>query len=137
LLTYSPRKESFFKSSRIHPRDLIAVSNGVQSLEEAVANALNFQNLERICEAFRMLDMKLDLAAALRRPFRRRNKSLYDSLAAIIDRRHEFIHRNQLDIDYLTKSLEQDIEDLKTAMERVYKTITIIYSWDFIKTWAG
>jgi hypothetical protein len=137
LLKSSNRKESFFKAARPHPLDLIAVSQNQLSIEEAIANSLNFQNLDRICESFRTLEPKLSLAVSLRRPYRRRNRSLFDALSSVVEKRHEFVHRNVVAIDYRAENVQLDLEDIQAGIKRVYKAITDFYGWEFILTWAG
>lgn len=135
LLRYSERRGAFFKSARIHPEDLLAVSNQQQSIEEAIAKGLNFQNLDRTFEIFRTLDPKLDLAGYLRRPYRRRKQSLYDSLTSMIQRRHDFVHRNLVDTSYKTEEVRYDLANIKVGLARIYKGITKHYGWKYVVTW--
>ncbi len=130
LLRYSSRKDIFFKGSRLLSTNLARVSDGVITIEEAVAESLPFQNIVSICDHFKALDPDLDLAGVLRRPYRRRRQSLFDSLNAMLEKRHALIHRNIIDTKYTDDVVERDIDNLKVSAERCVKRMNSHYRWN-------
>jgi hypothetical protein len=94
LLRYSDRKRAVFKGARVASSNLARVSDGVLTIEEAVAESLPFQKISMICEHFKALDPHLDIAGCLKRPYRRRRESLLHSLDGMVERRHSLIHQN-------------------------------------------
>jgi hypothetical protein len=130
LLRYSSRKDIFFKGARLVSANLSRVSDGAISIEEAIAESLPFQNIVSICEHFKTLDPKLDLAGVLRRPYRRRRESLFDSLSVMLEKRHALIHRNIIDTKYTDDVVERDVDNLKASTERCVRRMNIHYGWN-------
>ncbi len=128
LLTYSPKRLQVLRSLRLTGDHLAAIASG-NSIEVAVARALSFQNLSNASSHFKLVDDKLDIAAALRKPYRRRRRSLYETIQELIDRRHRFIHSNTVDSSYSTERLERDLNDLEAGVARVYKSVAQHYNW--------
>ena len=135
LLRYSPRKAAFFKNIRLQGDQLAAISDGRLSLEAQVAEILPFQNISAICRHFDVLDPKLDLVGALRKPYRRRRLSLFDLIESTVATRHIFIHGATMDTSLTDLKIQSLVYDLDVAMTRVYKRITQHYGWPFDKTW--
>ena len=129
LLKYSDKKLSVLKNSRILPEDLLSISNNEMSVETAITKTMSFQNINKINSYFRDLDTRLDISGTLKRPYRRRRKSLYDTLNEIFERRHLLIHRNIVTANYTTDEVIKDIENVRVAIKRVYKKIIDTYSW--------
>jgi hypothetical protein len=137
LLTYSPNKLAILKNSRIRPEDLIAIANGTASVERAISDQFSFQNLEQIASHFRSIDPRLDLAGILRKPYRRRRRSLYESFAALIKHRHDIIHRSDTLTDFTDDRAITALEDLEAGITRVYRMIVRTFDWHFIKDWGS
>jgi hypothetical protein len=135
LLRYSARKEAFLKNVRLQGDQLVAVSDCKATVEEQVAETLPFQRLPAICRHFTVLDPKLDIAGALRKPYRRRTQSLFDSIDSLVLSRHEFIHRAILDLTMTDERIDNLIHDLEAAITRVYRRITEHHDWVFDKGW--
>src|ERR1700726_1135761 len=76
LLRYSEKKQSIFKNARLSGEQLTNISNGVLTVEGAVAEMMPFQRLSVVARHFKELDPKIDIAGALKRPFRRRKQTL-------------------------------------------------------------
>jgi hypothetical protein len=135
LLRYSIRKDAFLKSIRLQGEQLAAISSGDSTVEEQISETLSFQRLSALSRHFETLDAKLDLAGALRRPYRRRSQSLFDALEALVLCRHEFIHRATVDTSMTDERIMNIIYDLDEAITRVYRRITDHYNWIFERSW--
>lgn len=97
---------------------------------QVFASTLSFQNIKKICANFHNLDKGLDIGIALKRPYHKRKKNLYDQVNEILERRHGLIHHLELDGDYSTENLQKDIEDITVAIKRVYKYLCEYYNWE-------
>lgn len=137
ILKYSDKKLSFLKNSRFRPEDLMSVSSGTTSIENAVSNQLSFQNLEQITNHFKSLDKRLDVAATLKKSYRRRTHSLYDSLESLIQRRHDIIHRGTIAINFTDQDAFKALEDLEEAVTRVYRMLGTAFGWKFRQDWSS
>ena len=56
LLKYSDKKDRIFKNSKIHPDDMLDISNGEATIEKAIAYSKPFQNIHRIHSNFKEID---------------------------------------------------------------------------------
>ncbi|HEX5036151.1 MAG TPA: hypothetical protein VFX30_03235 [bacterium] len=134
LLKCSEKKERIFKSVKISAEKLALASTGSISLEEAFAESLSFQNVLSICKNFSELDPKIKIDAVLRKPYRRRKISLFDSLEEMIKLRHRIIHSADFAIltDEYIKGLSHNLE---VAVVKCYQHLTEIYGWRYEKWW--
>ncbi|MDO8531675.1 MAG: hypothetical protein Q7T26_05850 [Dehalococcoidia bacterium] len=135
LLRYSARKDAVLKSIHLQGEQLLAVSNGQSTVEEQISETLSFQRLSAVCRHFEALDTKLDIAGALRKPYHRRSRSLFESLESLVLSRHEFIHRAALDPTMTDERIDGLFCDLDAAITRVYRRITEHYNWFFAREW--
>jgi hypothetical protein len=135
LLRYSERKEAFLKSVRLQGEQLLAISDGKATVEEQISETLSFQRLSSVCRHFEALDKKLDIAGALRKPYRRRSQSLFESVESLVLSRHDVIHRATLDQTMTDERIDGLIYDLDEAITRVYRRITEHYDWFFDRGW--
>lgn len=129
LLKYSENKEKIIKNVKLSPFDLIDISNGNKSLEEALARTLSFQNIEKINSNFMAIDKKYDLGRVLKKPYKNRKESLYEQINRLFECRHAMIHKTEINIDYGTESLKKDITDIKVAFKRAYEFICEQNGW--------
>jgi len=136
LIRYSKKKELFLKNSRLSSNLLVRISNGDLSVEEAVAETLPFQGISAISQHFMTLDPKIDIAGALRKPYRRRKKKLFEEIDELVEKRHAFIHWGEMDTQFLDKSLKKSMKDLEDSIIRSYKLITSHYGWEFDQGWS-
>jgi hypothetical protein len=136
LLKYSPKREVFLKGLRLQGEQLSAIAVGGSSVEEQVAESLPFQNISAVCRHFSSLDPSLDLAGTLRKPYRRRKLSLFDSIEALVVGRHDFIHRALIDITLTDDRVNEILYDVEAAITRVYRRITDHYGWFYDKSWG-
>jgi|CXWL01.1.fsa_nt_gi hypothetical protein len=136
LLRYSARKEAFLKGVRLQGEQLLAISDGNATVEEQISETLSFQRLSAVCRHFETIDIKLDIAGTLRKPYRRRSRSLLESLESLVLSRHDFIHRATLDPTMTDVRIDGLIYDLEEAITRVYRRITEHYDWFFDRGWS-
>jgi hypothetical protein len=135
ITRYSTHKEAILKNYRLQGSQLLAVANGLRSIEEQIAETLSFQRLSSVCANFKQIDAKLDIYGALRKPYRRRTVSLFESIERMVKSRHDVIHRAILDETLTDERIHELIYDLEAAMERVYRCVTDHYGWFFEKSW--
>lgn len=131
LLRYSKSRSQLFRNIRLPADALERVATDSSSLEEEVANTLSFQNVHRFCHNFHMLDKRLDIAGALRKPYRRRKVSLFDTTVRLIEIRHKLIHGGQFDSRFTDAQIRSMALDLEEVVDRIYRTITQRYGWEY------
>jgi len=125
LLRYSNKKEVILRSSgRLTAEHLAAVSDGRRSVEEALVETLAFQRVSAACRHFSALDPKLDFGGVLRKPYRRRKQSLFDSLEQMTEIRHEVIHRARLSELVTDDFVAGLLHNLQVAVVRCYRHLT-------------
>jgi len=128
LLKYSHNRESIVKDSRISGDDLILISNGQTTIEEALARTRSFQNMKRIIQSFREIDRRIDIGAVLRKPYRT-NASIYDTFERVISHRHMMIHRAEIITNYTPTKLLHDIDPVCQGIRRFYLSLVDLYGW--------
>jgi len=131
LLTYAERKPTILKSVRLSGEQLTQISAGVLTVEKAAAELLSFQRLAAVGRHFAEIDQKLDILAALKRPYRRRKVNLLDRLEGVVASRQDLIHGMHIDINLDREKLKGLIHDLTVGISRVYEHITRHYGWPF------
>lgn len=137
LLRYSNKKDSFLKSGRLSSDHLEQISDEKLSIEEAIAENLPFQRISAICKNFKAIDKRIDLASALRKPYRGRKVSLYETIERLVNLRHSFIHRGQIDPSLSDKVIAYYLNDLQVSIIRCYKHLTKVNKWPFEQWWAA
>ena len=129
LLRYSEKKQAILKGVRLSGEQLVSISNKTLSVEEAVAETLPFQRLSAVARHFKELDPKLDLIGALKKPYRGRKKSLFESLDALTTQRHALVHGMEIDITLRGKRLDSLVANVAASAGRSYRHITEHYGW--------
>lgn len=124
LLKYSENKENVLKNQRIRDEDIIDITNGKISVEEAFALSKNFQNLRRICDSFNELDKNIKLEK-----FLKENK-FYDKLNVVINTRHKLIHRNIYNFSKNKQQARKDLLLIKKCFLAFNLHLCSIYHWD-------
>lgn len=128
-LKYSNQRESALKKARLSHTQLEQIGLGTQSIERAVAESFSFQRPSLIADNFRLLDPKLDVGGAMRKPYKRRKTSLYDSIEAVIDGRNAFVHAGEMDVALYDKQLKAMLADIVVAVDRAYECIAKHYKF--------
>ncbi len=128
-LKYSTQRESAFKRARLRHEDLESVASGTQLIERAVAESFSFQRPSTINDNFRMLDPKLDIGGAMRKPYRQRKVNLFDSIEQLVEDRNEFVHTGRMNLRFFDVRLKVAFFDMEVAVNRVYDCIGAHYQF--------
>jgi hypothetical protein len=128
-LRYSKQREAALKRAKLSHADLEKLAVGSVQVECSVAEFFSFQRPSSIAETFRLLDPKLDLAAPLRKPYRRRRVPLYDSIEGLVEDRNALVHRGDINLELFDKHLETAMSDLTEAANRAYNHIANHYGF--------
>jgi len=124
-LKYSKQRESALKRARLSHSNLEQVALGTHS----IAEGFSFQRPTSIAENFRLLDPKLDIGEALRKPYRRRKKSLFDSIEELVEDRHVFVHTGRTNIKFFDSQLQTALSDIEVAVNRSYEYVAAHYGF--------
>lgn len=120
---YATKRETVLKKARLSHSQLEHIVGERGSTEDQIAQCFSFQRPSSISENFRLLDSNLDIAAALRKPYKGRKVNLYDSIESIVERRNAFVHAGDIDITLYDKALETTLSDIVEAVNRSYAAI--------------
>lgn len=129
LLKYSDKKEKLL-NMKFSPYDMVEISEGKETVEEAYAKTMSFQNIKKVTLNFKELNSNLDISKPLKEPYHKRKENLYEQIDKIFEHRHGMIHGMKIDRNYSMQNLEKDIKDVKVALKRVYIYICKQYSWE-------
>lgn len=136
LLKYSENKESILKGGKIFPDKLVQISNGHLTVEEGFAESISFARISNVCSHFKSINKKIDFAAVLKKPYRRRKKNLFDTLEEMTELRNTIIHDASSPVILEENYIKDSINILHDSIERCYKELTNISGWQFDKTWG-
>ncbi len=128
-LKYSNQRERALKKVRLSHTQLEQIALGTQPIERAVAESFSFQRPSLIAENFRLLDPKLNVGGAMRKPYKRRKTSLYDSIEDLIEGRNAFVHAGKIDMALYDKQLKTTLADIGVAVDRAYECIAKHYKF--------
>jgi hypothetical protein len=120
LLKYSGHRESSLKKAKLSHAQLEEIAAGKQGVEQALAESLSFQRPSKVSDNFKMVNPKLDIAGSLRKPYRRRKTSLYESIERCVKIRNEFVHTGYMDTTMSDKIIQKFIKDFEVAVDRSY-----------------
>jgi hypothetical protein len=128
-LKYGNKRETVLKKARLSHSQLEQIAANKQPIEQAIAECFSFQYPSVIGENFRMLDSNLDLATALRRPYRGRRVTLYDSIEKLVKARNAFVHTGTMDMTLYDAQLNRTFADLVEAVDRAYQAIGLHFGF--------
>jgi hypothetical protein len=123
VLRHSAQREAALKRAKLTPDQLENIATGTQTVETAVADALYFQRPSDIGDHFKLLDPKLDVAGALRKPYRKRRISLFDSIERVVEDRHQFVHTGRMNAKLFDREILAVMSDIEVAVDRAYEYI--------------
>ncbi|MDQ2086873.1 HEPN domain-containing protein [Herbivorax sp. ANBcel31] len=129
LLKCCENKKRIFKSVKITPLQLENISDEDLTIEEAIGDNLSFQRPKVVAENFKLIDENIDIAGILRKPYRKRKRSLYDSIDSIIDLRNHMVHSGLTDGSLTDARLKVIINDFEVAVDRIYDRFGNCYSF--------
>ncbi|ODU80992.1 hypothetical protein [Novosphingobium sp. SCN 63-17] len=123
VLKYADRREQVLKKARLNHTQLEQIAINKKPVEQTISECFSFQRPSIIAENFRILDAKLDLAAALRKPYKRRKVTLFDQIEGLVEGRNAFVHAGDMDLSLYDKELERVLTDIVEAVDRCYQAI--------------
>ncbi|HZR73733.1 hypothetical protein [Bradyrhizobium sp.] len=134
-LKYSKQRAAVLKKARLSHNQLEQIAVKEQPVERTVAECFSFQRPSSIAENFRLLDSKLDIAGAMRKPHKRRKLSLYDSIEALVDGRNAFVHVGEMNMQLYDKQLGTSLDDIVEAIDRSYAAVGSHYGFSPIHSY--
>jgi hypothetical protein len=129
VLKYSNQREGALKKARLSHSQLEQIAVKEQPVERTIAECFSFQRPSSIAESFKVLDSKLDIGGAMRKPYKRRKVSLYNSIEALVEARNAFVHAGQMNMEMYDEKLQTVLADIVEAVDRAYAAIGEHYSF--------
>lgn len=123
LLRYSKSRKKVLKRARLSDNQIESIIEEKLDIELAIADSLSFQRATKASENFKLLDSKIDIAGALRKPYKRRKVPLYESIEACIELRNEFVHTGKMDTTLTDERIKRITKDFEVAIDRVYDLV--------------
>lgn len=121
-LRYADKREVVLKKARLSHTQLEQIAAEKQ-IERAIAECFSFQRPSMIGEHFKLIDSKLDLASAMRKPYRKRKVTLFDSIETLVENRNAFVHAGEMDMTLFDKRIKATLSDVVVAADRAYDAI--------------
>jgi hypothetical protein len=59
----------------------------------------------------------------MRKPYKRRKISLFESLESLVEGRNAFVHEGQMNMDLYDKQIKITLDDIVVAVDRAYESI--------------
>ena len=113
--------------------DLADLTAAGIAVEEVLARRLSFQRPSVAARNFHSIDRSLDIAGALKRPYRRRKEALFDTIDGYVDLRNEIAHTGRCGI-YLTDARTDAIaDDFIAAVDCVYGEFASHYGFEALR----
>ncbi|MGD0591640.1 MAG: hypothetical protein ABSA44_12725 [Bacteroidota bacterium] len=129
LFQYSDKRKIFLKKAHLTDEDLINISMGNQTVENAVAYHLSFQDIGKICDNFNQLDRKINFRRILENKSKRQGYSLFNAFENIVEHRHRLVHRSRLDPYYYDRCVQRDLKITGKIISSVYNLFLKTYGW--------
>ncbi|GJM00567.1 MAG: hypothetical protein DHS20C07_22460 [Methyloligella sp.] len=119
-IKYVDNRDSVLKKIRLNNAQLKQIAEKQKPIEQIISECFSFQRPSLITQNFKMLDNNIDIAAALRKPYRSRKLTLYDSIEALVEGRNDFVHTGKMDLTLYDRELERHLVDIVEAIDRAY-----------------
>jgi len=132
-LKYSNQREGALKKARLSHNQLEQIAVKKQPIERTIAECFSFQRPSSIAENFKLLDSKLDVGGVMRKPYRRRKLSLFNSIEALVEGRNAFVHAGQINMELYDEELQTILADIVEAVDRAYTAIGRHYGFSLIR----
>jgi len=113
--------------------DLESIMAGRATVEETLARTRSFQRPTIVARNFCEIDQSLDIAGALKRPYHRRKKSLFESIDSYVDLRNDIAHTGRCDICLTDSATDSIAEDFVAAVDRVYEEFAAHYGFTALR----
>jgi hypothetical protein len=129
-LRFSQQREAALKRAKLSHADLEKIAVGSRQIERSIAETFSFQRPTVITENFRLLDQKLDIGGAIKKPYRGRKTTLFQTIEELIEGRNELVHTGQLNLKLFDKQLKAALSDFTEAVNRSYEHIAKHYAFE-------
>lgn len=129
FLRYTNCNPKVYKILRVRPEDIIDVLKHGQRLENQLANSLSFQRPSIIDANFKAINEKIDIAGCLRKPYKRRKRTLYDYIDDIVDERNLLVHTATTNRIITDNELKTMLTDFEAAADRIYALFGTLYGF--------
>lgn len=129
LLQYADCKIKAYKLMRVRAEDFVNVLKLGKRLENQLADSLSFQRPDVIDANFRAINEKLDIAGSLRKPYKRRKKTLFDYIDDIVEERNLLVHTAKNNMLITDKELAKMITDFEAAADKIYALFGDVYGF--------
>jgi hypothetical protein len=114
------------KKANLGQSQLEQIAVEEQPVERIISECFSFQRLSSIGQNFKLLDLKLDIGANMRKPYKRRKISLFNSIESLVDGRNTLVHTGQMNVDLYDKRLQTLFTDILEAVDRSYTVLVNI-----------
>jgi hypothetical protein len=132
VLRYADKRDVVLKKARLSHAQLEQIAAEKQ-IERPIFECFSFQRPSMIGENFKLIDPKLNLASAMRKPFRRRKFSLCDSIESLVEARNAFVHAGDMDMSLFDRRLQAILADIVMAVDRSYDSIGVHFKFKPIR----
>jgi hypothetical protein len=122
-LRYSAHKERALKKAKLSYSHLEKLVIGATQIDRALVESFPLQRPSSIAEAFKLLDPGLDIAGPLRKPYRGRKETLFDSIESLVEDRNLLVHTGEINVKLFDSHLQRVLSDLTEAVDRSYNHI--------------
>lgn len=130
LLSYSSKKEDILRKMQLRGSEIVSISMGEMTVEEAIAKSHSFQDMKRISEIYKNLNPKIDIYGILNKPYRRRKETTYKTFERLIQQRHDLIHKAKVNSRYNLQLALKDVRTVHLGIERIYRTLIGLFNWN-------
>lgn len=129
LFTCSNNKEKVLKEVRLTYIQMEQILAKNQSIERAITDSLYFQRPSIIVKNFKLIDNKLDVGTALKKPYKNRKKKLLEVIEEHVLYRHRFVHSGEMNTALFDKQIKILLEDFSVAARRIYEYLGEYYGF--------
>jgi hypothetical protein len=129
VLTYSRFREGVLKRARLSHAQLEQIAMRTQPFEKTIAECFYFQRPSMISENFKLIDQNLDIGGALKKPYKRRKVTHFDSIEEIVESRNAFVHTGEMNLGLYDKQINSTFQDFVEAVDRAYDAIGKHYAF--------
>jgi len=132
LLKYCDHRDAVLKKSNLNKYQLDCLAMRKKSFEEAISDSFSFQRPQVVSANFKILNSKLDIEGALKKPYRRRKESLFDTIEKCVEERNRFVHSGEINLSLSDKKLNKIISDFEVCIQRSYEEFSRCYDFNLL-----
>lgn len=135
IITSINNRETVLKKANISRDNLERIATGEMPIHQAISECFSFQRPSLIGRNFQLVDRNLDIASALRAPYRNRRTSLYDTIEKLVEGRNAFVHAGHMDMNLYDRQIHKTLDDITVAVDRSYNEVGRHFDFDPIRTY--